>query len=334
MSSGGGKYALSLYGLGLMVLYTLLITCSDAITKYLARMYEAPQLLCIVALLMVLFSLGSGRIGRSGTRQGQKPQSARQTLKTQCPRAMALRSVLTVVATVMFFHALATLQLAQVFVFVALIPLLSALMSGPILGEHVRMSAWIALSFGVLGLAFMFEIDLGAVSLGHVCAMIGAVAGTASIVLARYIGRIEDNALAQVFYPQATVFVTMAFLAPMSWQPMPLMDLGLAVMCALVLFMARLLLVIALRHLAAYAVTPLMNLQFVWMVLIGILFFNEVPDASTFVGVVIVMGSGLFLVFDQAQKRQPLPLAERLMRAEHNRAFMSARSGLTGAIGR
>lgn len=284
------RFTLPIYGSILMVAYTLLITCSDAITKYLAQSYKAPQLLCIVALFIVLMSLGSGRLHRG-----------RGSLRTKCPWVMLLRSALTVLATLMFFYALANLQLAQVFLFIALIPLLSALMSGPILGEHVRLSAWIALGLGFLGVLSMFEVSLGAVTTGHICALIGSVAGTLSIVLARYIGRIEDNALAQVFYPQSAVFLTMLFLVPLGWKPMPTLDILLAVGCAVVLFSARLVLVIALRHLTAYAVTPLMNLQFVWMVLIGMVVFNEVPESSTLIGVLIVMASGIYLVYDQMQ---------------------------------
>lgn len=300
------RVSLTLYGTMLMVAYTLLITLSDAITKYLAQSYKAPQLLCIVALFIALMSLGSGHLrGRRG----------RASLHTRCPKVMLLRSALTVLATVMFFHALASLQLAQVFLFIALIPLMSALMSGPILGEHVHLSAWVALGFGFLGVLSMFEVDLGAVTTGHICAFIGSLSGTLSIVLARYIGRIEDNALAQVFYPQSAVFVTMLFLAPLGWKPMPVFDIVLALSCALVLFSARLVLVIALRHLTAYAVTPLMNIQFVWMVLIGMVVFNEVPDSGTLLGVLIVMASGVYLVYDQMQdgrsgsRLQPVPVA-------------------------
>lgn len=298
MTRALSNMTLPVIGTLLVVIYTVLITCSDALTKYLAQSYEAPQLLCIVALLIVLMSLGTGRIGKRRTRG---------SLRTSCPWIMAARAGLTVLATVMFFHALATLVFAQVFLFIALVPLLSALMSGPILGEKVRMSAWIALACGFVGVLCMVKIDLSGVTVGHVCAFVGSVSGTASIVLARYIGRQEENALAQVFYPQAAVFLSMALLAPMGWQPMPLFDLLMAVACAVVLFSARLLLVIALRHLTAYAVTPLMNLQFVWMVLIGAVFFNEMPEVSTFFGAVIVMVSGAYLVFEQHHVQRGVP---------------------------
>lgn len=295
MTAALNRLSLPVLGTILVVIYTVLITCSDALTKYLAQFYEAPQLLCIVALLIGLMSLGSARIGKD---------RARGSLRTSCPGTMALRAGLTVLATVMFFHALATLVFAQVFLFIALVPLFSALMSGPILGEKVRFSVWIALACGFAGVLCMVKVDLSGITTGHICAFIGAVSGTASIVLARYIGRFEDNSLAQVFYPQSAVFLSMVLLAPAGWQPMPLFDLMLAMACAVVLFSARLLLVIALRHLTAYAVTPLMNLQFVWMVVIGFVVFREVPEASTFFGAVIVMVSGAYLIFDQHQLQQ------------------------------
>ena len=133
------------------------------------------------------------------------------------------------------------------------------------------------------------------------------------MVMARFIGRHEVNALAQVFYPNTAIFVVMAMALPFVWTPMPLADLGWVAAYAVLLFLARWLLVVALRLLAAYAVTPLMNLQFVWMVLLGAVFFGEYPTANMALGVAIVIGSGLYLVWDQFA---PKPVRARLGLAE------------------
>ena len=95
----------------------------------------------------------------------------------------------------------------------------------------------------------------------------------------------------------AAAFAALAL--PFVWTPMPLADLGLVALYAVCLFAARWTLVVALRLLAAYAVTPLMNLQFVWMVAIGAVFFGEVPGLYTLLGVAIVIASGIYLVWDQ-----------------------------------
>lgn len=285
--TGAGTRAATL-GAILVVVYTALISSADAITKLIAGGYAAPQLFCLSGLIVMGLSVASDR-----------HPSQRRGLATQCPRAMALRAGATVLASVCFFYAFRYLPFAEVFLFVGLMPILAGLMSGLILDEAVRPAAWAALFAGFIGVLCLFPTGLAGVSLGHAFALGGAVTGTFSMVMARYIGRFETNALAQVFYPNMAIFVTMALALPFVWRPMPLTDLGWAAVYAVLLFGARWLLVVALRLLAAHAVTPLMNLQFVWMVIMGAVFFDEFLAPGSYLGVAIVIGSGLFLVWDQ-----------------------------------
>ena len=301
----------SALGAGLVVLYTALISSADAITKLVAGGYAAPQLYALSGLIVIALSVAVDR--HPGQRRG---------LATRCPRAMAMRSAATVVAALSFFQAFRLLPLAEVFLFIGLLPILAGLMSGPVLGEHVRPAAWAALAAGFVGVMCLFPSGLHAVTAGHVWALAAAVSGTFSMVLARYIGRFEANALAQVFYPNLALCATMALALPFVWRPMPLADLGWVAGYAVLLFAARWVLVVALRMLAAYAVTPLMNLQFVWMVILGALFFQEYPAPGNWLGVAIVVGTGLFLVWDQfapggtARSRLPLIPQGRRLRSD------------------
>ena len=171
-------------------------------------------------------------------------------------------------------HAFWPLPFAEVFPFIGLMPVLAGIMSGPVLGEYVRPAAMVALAAGFGGVAFLFPDGIASVSVGHAWAALAAVSGTFSMVLARYIGRFEVNALAQVFYPNLALCGTMALALPFVWQPMPAADFIWVAGYAALLFAARWVLVEALR-LAAYAVTPLMNLQFVWMAVIGAIGFES-----------------------------------------------------------
>lgn len=276
-------------GAALVVAYTALISSADGITKLIAGGYAAPQLYGLSALIVLGLSVLADR-----------HPSQRRGLITRCPRAMGLRSGATVLAAVCFFYVFRYLPFAEVFVFIGLMPILAGLMSGPILGEHVRPAQWAALAAGFVGVLCLFPDGLGSMSLGHAYAFAAAGFGTFSMVMARFIGRFETNALAQVFYPNLALLATMAVALPFVWVPMPLVDLGWVVAYAALLFGARWLLVVALRLLPAFTATPLMNLQFVWMVAIGFLAFGEVPTPGIYLGVAIVIGSGAFLVWDQA----------------------------------
>ncbi|MFV0513179.1 MAG: DMT family transporter [Jhaorihella sp.] len=288
MTGPGLAARVSALGAGLVVLYTALISSADAITKLVAGSYGAPQLYALSGLIVIGLSVAADR-----------HPSQRRGLATRCPRAMAVRSAATVLAALSFFQAFRLLPLGEVFLFIGLMPILAGLMSGPVLGEHVRPAAWAALAAGFVGVMCLFPGGLHAVTAGHLWALAAAVSGTLSMVMARFIGRFETNALAQVFYPNLALSTSMALALPFMWRPMPLADLGWVAGYAVLLFAARWVLVVALRLLAAYAVTPLMNLQFVWMVILGALFFGEYPARGTWLGVAIVVGTGLFLVWDQ-----------------------------------
>ncbi|SHJ90216.1 EamA-like transporter family protein [Shimia gijangensis] len=294
----------ALAGTGLVLLYTLAISSADAITKFIAAGYAAPQLFAFSGAIVVGLSWVSARAS-----------GETQSLRTSCPRAMALRALLTVIGSVAFFYAFRFLPFAEVFVFIGMMPIFAGLFSAPILGEYVRPVAWAALAAGFIGVLCLFPGGIASVSFGHLVALFACLCGTLSMVLARFIGRYEANSLAQVFFPNAALCVAMAMVLPFVYKPMPLGDLGWVGAYAVFLFAARWLLVVSLRLLAAYAVTPLMNLQFVWMVVLGAVFFGEVPASNIYLGVAIVIGSGVFLIWDQMQptkdKAVAIPLSQR-----------------------
>jgi drug/metabolite transporter (DMT)-like permease len=283
-------------GGALCLLYTVLITGADAITKFFGQAYAAPQLFALAGLLVAGFCLVMGQVGRV---RGQ-------ALRTRCPRAMALRAVATVLGSVAFYQAFALLPFAEVFLFIALIPMMAALLSGPVLGEEVRGPVWGALGAGVLGVMCLFPGGIREIGLGHLVAFAAVVLGTLSLVTSRYIGQRDHNLLAQVFYPNLALGVVMGAALPFVFQPMALVDLALAVGYAVLLFAARWVLVAALQALPAYVVTPLMNMQFVWMVVIGAVVFDEAPGSGVYLGALVVIGAGLWLVRDQAR-----PVAQR-----------------------
>lgn len=275
-------------GIAAVLVYTGLISVADGITKVMAAQFAPAQLFAVSGLLIAGLCVAVSRA---------RPQLG--GLRTTCPRAMAVRAGATVLACTCFFYAFRYLAFAEVFVFVALMPIFAALLSGAILKERIRRAAWAAIGLGVIGLLIMQPgVAVGGFK-GSLLALGGVGFGTLSIVMARYISRFERNVLAQVFYPNLTLGLVMLGVLPFVWQPMAGLDWSWAVAYAVVLFGARWLLVSGLRHLPAWTVTPMLNLQFVWMTLIGALAFGELPALSTYLGMAVVAASSLFLVWDQ-----------------------------------
>ncbi|WP_085804136.1 DMT family transporter [Roseovarius albus] len=280
----------TLSGVGLAILYSVLISGADGITKFIATSYAAPQLFALSGGIVAGLSL-IGMMRRDGVRG----------LRTSCPDAMLIRSATTVMGTISFFYAFKLLPFADVFLFTAMIPLMAALISGPVLKESVRPQVWGALAMGLIGVFFLFPEGIYALSTGHLAATVAVICGTVSMVLSRYIGLREDNILAQVFYPNFALMMVMALALPFVYSPMSWHDFSWAVLYGICLFAARWVLVSALQKIPAYVVTPLLNVQFAWMVGIGFFIFGEHPAIGVYTGAAIVVGAGLWLIYLQLQ---------------------------------
>ena len=282
----------TLFGVALVLFYTACITSADAITKFLSGGYAAPQLYVISGVLVAAFCLGAEALKSDGV-------GVVDAVRTSRPLDMAVRSIATVIASVCYFYAFKLLDFAEVFIFIGLMPIFAGLLSGPLLKEKVSLAVWFALAAGFVGVVCLFPGGLHAIATGHVIAICATAAGTLSMVMARRIGKYESNSLAQVFWPNATLAVTMAMALPFVYKPMSLHDLYWVGAYAAALFVSRWVLVVSLRMLAAYVVTPLLNLQFVWMVILGAVVFGETTGSNIYLGSAIVIGSGLYLIYDQ-----------------------------------
>jgi S-adenosylmethionine uptake transporter len=279
----------TLAGAALVVAFTGMMAGADGITKFIAGAYDAPQLFALSAAIVCGLTMLSARAGGD----------VRAAFATTCRQAMAIRAALTVLASLAFFQSFRMLPFADVFLFIALIPLLAAALGGPILREAPRPTAWIAVFAGLGGMLFLLPEGLSGLQIGHAWAALAAVSGCGSMLAARHIARAERVPLAQVFWPNAALMSVMGLALPFVWQPMTAIDLGWVVIYSALLFGARYVSAEALRLLPAHVALPLMNLQFVWMVVIGLVFFGEVPAAGTMLGAMLIVASGLWLVAEE-----------------------------------
>lgn len=277
-----------LAGVALMLAVTVLSTAADAVMKAVAGRYEAPQVLFIAALAAVALTLAAN---------AGRPRS--RVLATGAPVAMALRALTTVLAAVGFFYAFRLLPFAEVFLYIGAMPLIAAALSGLVLDEPVGARVWAVLAVGFTGLLCLYPAQGGGPVSGHAFALLGSLSGTVSIVLSRRIGRTATHPLAQVFYPQALMALAMAAVLPWTARPVAWGDLGLIFGYAALVFAARWLTVVVLRQLPAWLALQLINLQFVWMVLVGGLVFEETTRPLVFVGATLIAAAGLVLALGE-----------------------------------
>lgn len=270
----------ALFGLAAFAIFST----HDVLIKYLGSVYSPFQIVFFSSLLgFPLITLLMIRDAVPGT------------LRPVHPWWMLLRSVSGVTAAVCAFYAFSVLPLAQVYAILFAAPLLITILSVPVLGETVRLRRGLAVVAGLIGVLVVLRPGASDLGLGHLSALVSAVAGALNSIVVRKIGK-DERPVLMILYPMIASFALMAVALPFVYRPMPIIDLGaLAIVAILVLF-AMSCLVAAYRRGAAVVVAPMQYSQILWAALYGATLFGEYPDAITYLGAAIIIASGLYIL--------------------------------------
>lgn len=279
-------------GVWLVFLYTIVMTGADSVTKLLSTQMSAAQFYAFGAAGVALFCVLAAMRSQGGIGQ----------LRTAYPQMMLLRSCITLVACLCFYQAFATLYFAEVFLFIAFIPVVAAIFAGVLLHEYIGPWHIGGLGLGILGACFLFAHNATGSSWGYACAAGATFFSALSLVLERWLILRERRLLSQLFYPYAFVALFMGVMLPSSWQAVDMITVLLTGVYAALVFAARSLSIMALRNMVAAAVTPMMNLQFIWMVVCGIVLFGEWPTLPVMLGAILVGLSGAMCVHGSHRK--------------------------------
>ena len=278
----------------------LLISVMDAIIKSLSGIYGALELMLFQTTIGVVPV--SAMVLATGGLQG---------FRSTQPALQALRAIAATATTIFFFIALRHLPLAEAVTLVFAAPMIMTALAGPILGESVGPERWFAVLVGFVGVLVVMRPGTAAFSIYALLPITAAVCFAFASVLGRRLSR-NDGGPTIVFYSLLGGALVSAAWTPFEWV-MPrqehwpsLLAIGLLGGIGQVLIMA------AFRRAQASLLAPFQYATIGWAVLFGYIFWSEVPDAITFVGIAIIALSGLYIVKREARSSRHLSSASQL----------------------
>lgn len=281
--------------MSLMLVAMLVLPGIDAIAKWLSGAIPAGQIawsrfLFQTILMLPLFLRTRG------------------AMATRALPMHALRGTLIALTTLLFFAALKHLPLADAISIFFVEPLILTLLSALILAEPVGLRRLTAVAVGFVGALIVIRPSfsaLGAPALLPLGAALSfalylmltrklaqhelpermqfyaGVFGAVAMTLALLIGAAADIAVLGVVWP-----------SPSQW----LLLAGLGVIAT----GGHLLVVHAFRWAPAGLLAPFQYVEIVGATILGLLIFDDFPDLTTWVGVAIIVGSGLYVFHREA----------------------------------
>jgi drug/metabolite transporter (DMT)-like permease len=281
-------------GIGLGALAFGLFSIMDALIKWLSATYPVPQLVVFNALFaLVPITLLIAR--RGGLLE----------LRTERLGLHLLRGALGMLGSFLAFYAYSRLPLADAYAIIFATPLLITALSVPILGEAVGWRRWSAVLVGFVGILVMLRPGVAPIAGGSLAALGAACASACAILLVRKLS-VTETTTSIAFYSSLTVLVLVGALFGHTFVVPGLVDLALMAASGLIGGSALLILIAAYRRSPAALVAPFQYSQMLWAVVLGALFWGDLPAAAMLLGASIVAASGLFIVYrETALGRRP-----------------------------
>lgn len=277
--------------IGLAILAYFLFSTSDALVKGVGHgisVFQVAFTLSVCAYLPVVMLT----IGRGGPRT---------LLPVRWPLVLA-RGVLTTGSGLTAWASFRFLPLAESYAILFAAPIIITALSHFVLHETVGWRRWVAASIGFVGLVIMINPHFETLALGHAIAACSALFAATSFIVLRKIGATEKS--------PAILFVLFSCIALatlpgtiLTFQMPVWHDLLCMVGAGLAQGTAQATLVLATRRAPASLVAPFQYSQMIWALVFGLAFFHYEPGATLYLGMAIVIGSGLYTIWRETVRR-------------------------------
>lgn len=312
---------------GLAILFVLIgvgaISINDMLIKQLSGGYPLHQIVFARSAIGIIISLGLVKL-----------EGGWHLLRTKHPGLHVLRGVLVVIANMAFFLALAALPLAEATALFFAAPLFITLLSIPILGEKVGVMRLSAVAVGFVGVVIMQrpwagDETLHASRLVLLLPVLAAITYALNQLMTRKLGVTAKASVLSLYIQAVFIVVSVAFylvagdgrfvdetsMASMqfllrAWVwPAPgdgWVFWGLGLNAAIIGYCLSQ----AYRMADAATVAPFEYVGLPLAVFWGFVIFGDLPSWEVWVGIALILGSGLFVFLRERQKARNITRAQ------------------------
>ena len=274
-------------GIFLMVITTIVFASQDGLSKYLATEYNVYMVVMIRYWFFAAFVM---------TISSRKPGGVKKVAKTNTPLLQIFRSLILVAEMCVTILAFTLLGLAETHAIFASYPLIIAMLSGPILGEHVGWRRWLAICVGFFGILIILNPGNGIFSPYALVPLAGAILFALYGLLTRYAGQ-YDNSSTSFFWTGIVGCIAMTAIGLNFWDPVSQGDWSIMLILSASGMLGHFLLIKCYEVAEASAVQPFAYLQLIWASLIGVIIFGEKITTNVLIGACIIVGAGLFTLW-------------------------------------
>ena len=210
------------------------------------------------------------------------------------PKLQIIRGLILLIANICFFYSISVISLAKALSLAYVAPLIVTAFSPMFLGEKVGFRRWSAVVIGFVGSLVVIRPGFVEINLASLAALGTGVMYGFYLIITRKLST-SDNPLLTLLLTGIVGAVIISCVMPFVWVNPTLNQWSMMAAIGVFACIGHLFLILSLKYADASKLAPFSYFEIITNIIIGYYFFSDFPDSWTFLGLFIIVLSGIYI---------------------------------------
>jgi len=213
---------------------------------------------------------------------------------TEKPKLQLIRGLILFCANILFFYSISIISLAKALTLAFIAPLIVTALSPVLLGEKVGFRRWAAVVIGFIGSLVVIRPGFVEFNLASIAALGTGILYGFYLIITRKLHD-ADNPLLTLLLTGIVGAILGTMIMPTVWVQPTISEWYMMFAIGFFASIGHLFLILSLKYADASKLAPFSYFEIVTNIIIGFYFFNHFPDNWTFLGLFIIMSTGVYI---------------------------------------
>ncbi len=210
------------------------------------------------------------------------------------PKLQLIRGFVLAFSTLCFFYSISVISLPKALTLAFVAPITCTAFSPIFLNENVGIRRWSAVLTGFIGALIVIRPGFIEVNLATLAAVSCGVCYGFYFIITRKLST-SDNSLLTLLFTSVVGLAIISLFVPSVWVYPSSSEWFMMAVIGLIASVAHLLIILSLKYADASKLAPLGYTEIITNIIISYYFFHELPDNWTYLGLFIIVLSGLYI---------------------------------------
>jgi len=210
------------------------------------------------------------------------------------PKLQIFRGLTLFCANILFFYSISIISMAKALTLAFVAPLITTALSPFFLGEKVGFRRWSAVIIGFIGSLIVIRPGFIELNLASFAALGTGFFYGIYLVITRKLHS-SDSPLLTLLLTGVVGSIIASFLVPVVWVNPTFNQWSLLALMGIFACLGHLFLILSLKYADASKLAPFGYFEIVTNIILGYYFFSDFPHFWTWVGLMIIICSGVYI---------------------------------------